>query len=79
MFQHFLRCSPQSVVDHVGDLMNARPACFDRPVREEPPELPGQLTPDAHRALSACADDLKDWPAGDHARYPQTRRHAVGA
>ncbi|MDF2267407.1 hypothetical protein P2Q00_18480 [Streptomyces coacervatus] len=78
VFQHFLRCSLQTAVDTVGDLMNARLDCFDRLAREELPKLADEFGPDAYRSIAAYADSLKDWLAGDHAWYPQTGRYAVG-
>ncbi|WP_370422196.1 hypothetical protein AB8O64_28625 [Streptomyces sp. QH1-20] len=78
VFQHFLNCSLQTAVDHVGNLMNARLECFDRLVREELPKLTDEFGPDAYRTMAAYVDDLKDWTAGEHAWYPQTGRYTAG-
>ncbi|WP_141747243.1 terpene synthase family protein [Streptomyces agglomeratus] len=77
VFQHFLSCSLQTAVDHVGNLMNARLDCFDRLVREELPKLADEFGPDAYGTMTAYVNDLKDWTAGEHAWHPQTGRYTV--
>ncbi|MEE1823862.1 terpene synthase family protein [Streptomyces sp. BE20] len=77
VFRHFLRCSRQTAVDTVTDLMNARLDRFDRIAREDVPHLAEEFGPEAGRTVAAFTDALKDRPAGDHARYPRTGRYTV--
>ncbi|MGW2541330.1 terpene synthase family protein [Kitasatospora sp. NPDC001574] len=77
VFRHFLRCSRQTAVDTVTDLMNARLDCFDRIAREDVPHLAEEFGPEAGRTVTAFTDGLKDWLAGDHAWYPRTGRYTV--